>query len=66
MCVLLKESLLRVDMNTLKFISELCALVWVILGKRHDYIQMCSNAGNFIFLLKMYRMDVLCKSKVSF
>lgn len=66
MCVLLKESLLHIDMNTWKFISELCALVWVVLVKRHNYTQMCSNAGDFIFLLKMYRMDVLCKSKVSF
>lgn len=41
-----------------------CALVWVVVEKRHNYIQMCFKAGNFIFLLKMYSMDVLCESKV--
>lgn len=55
--------LLQRDMNTLKSISELSALVWV-LEKRHNSVQMCFKAGSFIFLLKMYSMDVLCKSKV--
>ena len=54
----------RRNLNTLKSISELCALVWVVLELRHNYIRMCSKEGSFIFLLKMYTMDVLCKSKV--
>lgn len=50
--------------RNLKSISKLCALVWVVVELRHNYIGMCSKAGRFIFLLKMYTMDVLCKSKV--
>lgn len=34
--------------------------------KRHNFIQTCSTAGDFIFLFKVFRMDVLCKSKVTF
>ena len=52
------------DVNILKSISEMCVLLWIVVEMSHTNIQMCSRAGGFIFLLKMYTMDVLWKSKV--
>lgn len=52
--------------HTSWFHSDLCTSVGVIPLRSTTTFSLSSSAGSFIFLLKLYLMDVLCKSKVSF